>query len=51
MIGVQMTYNDFNYETGFPEPTMILNTISNGLRQWFLKPTQLTFSQPIQLQN
>ena len=33
MIGVQMIYNDFNYETGFPEPTMILNTTSNGLRQ------------------
>ena len=23
MIGVQMIYNDFDYETGFPEPTMI----------------------------
>ena len=30
MIGVQMIYNDFNYETGFPEPTMISNTTSNG---------------------
>ena len=30
MIWVQMIYNEFKYETGFHEPTMISNTTSNG---------------------
>ena len=53
MIWVQMIYNDFKYETGFHEPTMISNTTSNGFTnqhnwcnflstvQGFLEPTQL----------
>ena len=32
MIGVQMIYNDFNYGTGFREPTMISNLTSNGIQ-------------------
>ena len=33
MIWVQMIYNGFKYEKGFPEPTMIANTTSNGIQR------------------